>query len=88
MRLGTHDKAKALDCARALAAGGVVSLVVHARTRTEGYKPPAHWEWVARIRDVVNIPVTANGEVWSTDDYLRCRSAVSYTHLDVYKRQV
>ena len=74
MRLGTHDKAKALDCAQALEAGGVVALVVHARTRAEGYKAPAHWEWVARIRDVVNIPVTANGEVWSTDDYLRCRS--------------
>lgn len=74
IRLGTRDKAKALDCAQALAAGGVVSLVVHARTRAEGYKPPAHWEWVARIRDTISVPVTANGEVWTADDYLRCRS--------------
>lgn len=74
MRLGTKDTGKALACAQALEAGGVVSLVVHARTRADGYKPPAHWEWVARIRDAVNIPVTANGEVWTTDDYLRCRS--------------
>lgn len=74
MRLGNLDKAKALDCARALEAGGVVSLVVHARTRAEGYKPPAHWEWVARIRDAVTVRVTANGEVWTVDDYLRCRS--------------
>ena len=74
MRLGVHDTAKALDCARALEAGGIVSLVVHARTKADGYKPPAHWEWVARIRDVVQLPVTANGEVWTTDDYARCRA--------------
>jgi tRNA-dihydrouridine synthase C len=74
MRLGVCDTSKALDCARALEAGGIVSLVVHARTKADGYKPPAHWEWVARIRDVVRLPVTANGEVWTTDDYARCRA--------------
>ena len=45
MRLGVSDTARAIDCAQALAAGGVASLVVHARTRDEGYRPPAHWEW-------------------------------------------
>ncbi|MBI4740904.1 MAG: tRNA-dihydrouridine synthase family protein [Betaproteobacteria bacterium] len=74
MRLGVSDTAKALDCARALEASGIVALVVHARTRDDGYRPPAHWEWVARIRDVVRLPVTANGEVWTAEDYLRCRS--------------
>lgn len=74
MRLGIDDTAKALDCARALEAGGIVALVVHARTKADGYRPPAHWEWVARIRDVVRLPVTANGEVWTPDDYARCRA--------------
>lgn len=73
MRLGVEDKAKAIDCARALESGGMASLVVHARTKVEGYKPPAHWEWVARIREAVAIPVTANGEVWTPADYARCR---------------
>lgn len=72
MRLGVRDTARTLDCARALEAGGVIALVVHARTRAEGYRPPAHWEWVARIGEVVQQPVTANGEVWTTDDHVRC----------------
>lgn len=72
MRLGVHDTARTLDCARALAAGGIVSLVVHARTRAEGYRPPAHWEWVARIGEVVAPPVTANGDVWTASDHVRC----------------
>lgn len=74
MRLGVADANRALDCARALAEGGVEELVVHARTKLEGYRPPAHWEWVARIADAVSIPVIANGEVWSAADWERCRA--------------
>ncbi|MFC4158810.1 tRNA dihydrouridine synthase [Chitinimonas lacunae] len=74
MRLGYEDTALTLDCARALEAGGAASLVVHARTKTDGYKPPAHWHWIARIKEVVKVPVIANGEIWTVDDYLRCRA--------------
>lgn len=73
MRLGYDSPEGALDCARALADGGAEQLVVHARTKVEGYKPPAHWEWVARVRDSVAVPVLANGEVWSVEDWHRCR---------------
>lgn len=73
MRLGYEDKSLALDCARAMQAGGAQELVVHARTKVEGYKPPAHWEWIGRIQDAVGIPVIANGEIWTLDDYRRCR---------------
>ena len=48
-------------------------LVVHARTKVEGYKPPAHWEWVARVQEVVAVPVYANGDIWSLEDWRRCR---------------
>lgn len=74
MRLGVTDKGRALDCARALVAGGAAELVVHARTKIEGYRPPAHWEWVGRIADVVAVPVVANGEVWNQHDWVRCRA--------------
>ena len=73
MRLGFDSKEGALDCARALVDGGAEQLVVHARTKVEGYKPPAHWEWVARVKDAVNVPVFANGDIWTVDDWRRCR---------------
>ena len=73
MRLGYETPDGALDCARALAEGGAAQLVVHARTKLDGYKPPAHWEWIARVRDVVQVPVYANGEIWNVDDWRRCR---------------
>jgi tRNA-dihydrouridine synthase C len=74
MRLGIADTALAVDCAIALAEGGAESLVVHARTKEQGYRPPAHWEWVALIREAVRVPVVANGEVWSVEDWKRCRA--------------
>lgn len=73
MRLGISDTARAVDCAQALEEGGASFLVVHARTKDQGYRPPAHWEWIARIRESVSLPVVANGEVWTVDDWRRCR---------------
>lgn len=74
MRLGVSDTSLAIDCATALAEGGAASLVVHARTRDHGYRPPAHWEWIARIDAAVKVPVIANGEVWTVADWERCRA--------------
>jgi len=73
MRLGYHDDLQAEDCARALADAGASELVVHARTKAHGYKPPAYWERVADVRQVVSIPVVANGEIWTVADARRCR---------------
>ena len=75
MRLGYHDDARALDCARAIASGGAGELVVHARTKVQAYRPPAYWERIADIRAVVSIPVVANGEIWTVDDARRCIQA-------------
>lgn len=73
MRLGIADTGLAIACAQALSEGGAASLVVHARTKEQGYRPPAHWEWVAAIRAAVRVPVVANGEVWTVADWVRCR---------------
>lgn len=73
MRLGYEDKSLALECASAIEEAGADELIVHARTKTEGYRPPAYWDWIARIREVVSLPVVANGEIWSVQDYLRCK---------------
>lgn len=73
MRLGIEDTAQALDCAHALATAGAESIVVHARTKQDGYKPPARWEWLPRIREAVQVPIIANGEVWTLQDYIDIR---------------
>lgn len=73
MRLGFESDSRAVECALAMAGAGADELVVHARTKADGYRPPAYWERIADIRAAVRIPVTANGEIWSVADALRCR---------------
>jgi tRNA-dihydrouridine synthase C len=79
MRLGISDTSRALDCARALEAGGIQELVVHARTKEDGYRPPARWQALASIREALRIPVIANGEVWTLADYHAIRQATGCT---------
>jgi len=73
MRLGFEDTSRTRECALALAGGGASELVVHARTKADGYRPPAYWDHLPAIREAVAIPVIANGEIWTPDDAERCR---------------
>ncbi|MHA7600378.1 tRNA dihydrouridine synthase [Alicycliphilus sp. T452] len=73
MRLGYDDAGRARECAQAMEQGGACELVVHARTKADGYRPPAYWERIPAIREAVGIPVVANGEIWTVADALRCR---------------
>ena len=73
MRLGHLDDRRAIECAHAIAGAGADELVVHARTKADGYRPPAYWERIADIRAAVRLPMVANGEIWTVADALRCR---------------
>ena len=73
MRLGFENKELALENAQAIEQGGASLLTVHARTKVEGYQPPAHWDWVNKIRQAVQIPVVANGDVFTLSDYRAIR---------------
>ena len=80
VRLGFHDKSLHREIAQAAEAGGASWLTVHARTRDEGYRPPAHWEYIGTMREAVKIPVIANGEVWTPEDYHRMREVSGCEH--------
>jgi tRNA-dihydrouridine synthase C len=73
IRLGFSDKSQFLEIAKAAEEGGASWLTVHARTRDEGYRPPAHWEYIAQIRETLQIPVVANGDIWTLEDFIRCQ---------------
>lgn len=72
VRLGYEDTTLAIENAQAIESAGASSLVVHARTKTDGYKPPAYWDWIAKIKSQTSIPLIANGEIWSYQDAKNC----------------
>lgn len=73
MRLGFDDDSRAEECALALQEGGAGEIVVHARTRADGYRPPAYWHRIADIRARVRTPLIANGEIWNAQHAQQCR---------------
>lgn len=73
IRLGYEDRSTYLDNAIAIFEAGANELTVHARSKVDGYKPPAYWTYIRDIREKITIPVVANGEIWSLADYQRCR---------------
>jgi len=72
IRLGFDDPAACLENAKAIEAAGANWLTVHCRTKTDGYKPPAYWEWIGKIKAVTNIRIVTNGEIWNLTDFEKC----------------
>jgi len=73
IRLGYENTDLALDNALAVQSAGADFITVHARTKSDGYKHPARWEWLARINTALTIPVVANGDINSVEDHRRCK---------------
>lgn len=81
VRLGFSDKSRHLEIAKAAEEGGSAWLTVHARTRDEGYRPPAHWEYIGLMRESVEMIVIANGEIWTQEDYKKAREISGCSHV-------
>ena len=73
MRLGYLAREGYVENALAIAEAGAQELVVHGRSKTDGYKPPAYWDAIGEIRAALDIPVVANGDIWDLEDFKRCR---------------
>ena len=73
IRLGFEDRSLYLDNAHAIESGGANEICVHARSRADGYKPPAYWNYIRQVVEALAIPVVANGEIWNLEDFRRCR---------------
>ncbi|MFM2483931.1 tRNA-dihydrouridine synthase [Celerinatantimonas yamalensis] len=74
IRLGYEDTQQTLEIADAVAQAKADELTVHARTKTDGYRPPAYWPWIATIQQRITIPIVANGEIWDQNSLEQCRA--------------
>lgn len=73
IRLGYDDRSSYLRNAAVIAEAGADELIVHARSKADGYQPPAYWRYIHEIQRHLDIPVIANGEIWTLEDYINCR---------------
>lgn len=69
MRLGwNYENLNAPSLAKKAEDAGIKMLTVHGRTRCQMYNGSANWELISRTKEVVKIPVIANGDIKNCDD--------------------
>ncbi|MBP5976060.1 tRNA dihydrouridine synthase DusB [Brasilonema sp. CT11] len=72
-RIGWSDKEiTILDFAKRMQDAGAQMITVHGRTRAQGYNGNARWEWIARVKEVLDIPVIGNGDIFSVEAAVKC----------------
>jgi nifR3 family TIM-barrel protein len=75
IRLGWDDASlNYLETARIIEENGGKLIAVHGRTRVQGYSGNADWDAIAAVRQVVTIPVIANGDVKTVVDIERIKA--------------
>lgn len=73
IRLGWADKSYCYEIADAIALAGANELVIHGRTKADGYQADKiDWQTIGNIKQRVDIPIIANGEIFSTQNAQDC----------------
>ena len=76
IRLGWDSDVRQFEIADAVQQAGATELVVHGRTKEDGYKAECiNWSAIGEIRNRLSIPVIANGEIWDWQSAQDCMAA-------------
>lgn len=75
----TFEEDLASEFAIAMEQAGASAITIHGRTREQYYGGRADWECIRNAKRAVSIPVIANGDVFTADDYVRIKE---YTGCD------
>lgn len=82
IRLGYDDPDEVFEIVDSIVQGGADELTIHARTKTDGYQASQiKWAWINKVNQRFDIPVIANGEIWTADDARRCQMITGSTDL-------
>ena len=72
-RIGcSNQEINILEFAQRMEDAGAQMLTLHGRTRAQGYNGQARWEWITKVKEILSIPVIANGDIFSVDAAISC----------------
>lgn len=78
IRLGIEEPDNVYNIAQTIESAGCQELTIHARTKSQGYKPPVYWNHIKQVREKISMNVIANGDINSYENYHRCISEIGH----------
>lgn len=74
MRIGwDKNSINIMEMAQLAQEAGVQAIAIHGRTREQFYRDHADWEIIGKVREKLQIPIIANGDVRNVEDLQKIR---------------
>lgn len=72
-RLGyTAEEMNYVEFGQAMQEAGAEFITIHGRTRSQMYSGKADWEKIKKLKENIDVPVFANGDILTIDDAIKC----------------
>lgn len=81
IRLGYDNSDSLAEIVDGIRTAGATELAIHARTKFDGYKPPAWWSSVRSVVAEGDRKTYINGEIWTIEDSEQAIQASGCTHI-------
>lgn len=62
-----------LETTHMLQEAGACAITMHGRTREQRFGGVADWKPLAEMKEIAEVPIVGNGDVWCAEDYLRMK---------------
>ncbi len=78
-----HGSINAVEVARRCADAGAAAVIVHPRTRSQGFSGTSDWTVIRVVREAVAVPVIGSGDIWHAEDAVRMKEETGVDYVMV-----